>query len=55
MKKWWTSKTIWFNIVSGAVVIVNELSGKVIPNEAAALVVVVGNTILRVITNQPIK
>jgi hypothetical protein len=51
VKKWWKSKTVWFNVVSGAIVICNELAGKVIPTEVATSVVVVGNVVLRFLTH----
>jgi hypothetical protein len=55
MKKWWQSKTVIFNIISGVVVVANELSGKLIPTEVATTVILVGNTILRLITNTSVS
>lgn len=49
------SKTFWFNLVSGVVLIVDALQGRVIPPEASATIVAVGNIVLRLITTKPIK
>lgn len=49
------SKTFWFNIVTGVLVFVNEVAGKLIPTEVATTIVAVGNVILRMITNQPLS
>lgn len=55
MKKWFKSKTIIFNVVSGIVMVANELNGKVIPTETATALILVGNTILRLITKEPVS
>lgn len=54
MKKWWKSKTVWFNVVTGIIVIADQLSGKAIPVEVSAVIVSVGNVILRLITNKAV-
>jgi len=58
MKSIFKSKTFWINLLMAAVVIVPELANiesLQIPKEAAASVVVVVNTILRLITKEPVK
>lgn len=58
-KKWFHSKTIWFNIVSGIVTIAASLQsdGGLSPQLASimASVVTIGNVVLRFITEKPIK
>jgi hypothetical protein len=54
MKRFFKSKTLWFNIVSGAVVVADKLSGNVIPEDIATTVIIVGNTVLRLITKKAI-
>lgn len=54
-KPWWESKTIWFNVLSGAVDLAQTLGGVgVLPPGVLPLVVAVGNVLLRIITSQPI-
>jgi len=53
-KNWKRSRTIIFNVISGAVIIANELSGKIIPTEIATGIIIVGNIILRFLTKDPI-
>lgn len=58
MKSIFRSKTFWINLLMAAVVIVPELANiesLQIPKEASASVVVVVNTILRLITKEPVK
>jgi len=55
MKKWWQSKTVWFNVGSALVLIGNEIAGKLIPTEYATAVVLVGNVILRFVTTQAVE
>jgi len=55
MKKWWQSKTVWFNVGSALVLIGNEIAGKLIPTEYATTVVLVGNVILRFVTTQAVE
>lgn len=54
MKKWYESKTVWFNILSAAAVAVNELTGKIIPAEYAATAIVFINLALRFVTSAPV-
>lgn len=55
-KKWWMSKTLWFNGLSIIVLVVDHLSGQnVIPKEAAVSIIGVVNMILRVVTNKPVS
>ena len=41
------SKTVWFNIITGALAVVNAMSGTLIPNEIAAVVIAAGNIIIK--------
>ncbi len=55
-KKWWKSRSLWFNIGSA---VVGAIVAQVTPNngfpEAVVLAVnVVGNAVLRFLTSQPI-
>ena len=58
-KKWYFSKTIWFNIISGAVAIfalpefISVLPAVVLPY--VALLNAIGNTVLRFITDKGIS
>lgn len=56
-KKWWTSKTLWFNIIGLAVAAAGEFS-KAFPSgqvaKIAGFVLTIGNIILRLISTQPI-
>ena len=49
------SKTFWFNIITGGLVVVDQLTGKIIPTEASASIVAIGNVILRLITTQSVS
>jgi hypothetical protein len=55
MKKWYKSKVVWFNIVTLALAIINEMAGKVIPTECSASIVAIGNVLLRMITSTKIE
>lgn len=56
-KKWWQSKTLWFNIIGLVLALAGELS-KAFPSgqvaQISAFVLTIGNIILRLITTQPI-
>jgi len=57
MKKWYTSKTIWFNVISTILGIVAELSNTFPVSDHPKLwisIVAVGNIILRFLTTEPI-
>lgn len=57
MKKWYTSKTIWFNIITTALGIIAELSNTFPVSDHPKLwisIVAVGNIILRFLTTEPI-
>lgn len=49
------SKTFWFNLVTGGLIIVNELNGKLIPTDKAAMIITFGNIVLRMITSKPLS
>jgi hypothetical protein len=54
-KKWWKSKTVWFNIVSLIVFIGGELSGTdVLDPKILAIIMAFGNGVLRTMTKQPL-
>ena len=58
-KKWYESKTLWFNVVAICVLVAGsfgytgELSGDWA--EAAAVILAVVNLVLRIVTKQPIS
>jgi uncharacterized membrane protein len=54
MKRWFKSKTVLFNVLSGAVVIANKLNGNIIPSETAAEIIIACNLLLRFITKKAI-
>lgn len=60
MKKWWQSKTIWFNIIVASLVALEEtfsaLQGLLPANVYAIAVPVlaIGNAVLRIVTTQGI-
>lgn len=64
MKRWYQSRTLWFNIATGMVGLGTELLAVVelVPDDwqsllRAALIIVtaLGNAILRFLTSQPIE
>lgn len=55
-KKWFLSKTLWFNIITIALGVVDVVSGVYVINpEYIALVNGVGNVLLRMVTSEPVK
>ena len=54
-KPWYTSKTLWFNIVTLALGIVQLVSDVyIIPEDYLALILGVGNLVLRFLTSKPL-
>ena len=55
MKAWWKSRTIWVNVLGGAVE-VGQLLGQlqVVPPGTVAMALAVANIVLRRMTSQPI-
>jgi hypothetical protein len=56
-KKWYTSKTIWLNIIGLVIAAAGELSNAFPAGQVAKVmgfVLTIGNIILRLITTQPI-
>ena len=54
-KPWYLSKTIWFNVITGALELIQALGGVgLLPPGVLAVAVHVGNCALRLITSQPI-
>lgn len=55
-KKWWTSKTLWVNLLAVAAIILQAETGKeILDPKAQAAILGVINLILRLVTNQPLK
>lgn len=54
MKPWWQSKTIWANVLGGALLLLNGPLGHVVPPQYLALVLAVINIGLRVVTTQAV-
>lgn len=61
VKAWWTSKTLWFNVITLALQLVNVLTtstifaDKVQVLEVLTLIQTVGNILLRFTTTQPLS
>ena len=55
-KPWWKSKTIGFNVLLAAGLEVADLLGQggMISPERLALIMGVGNILLRIVTNKPV-
>ncbi len=55
-KKWFLSKTLWFNLLTIALGVVDVVSGVYVINpEYIALINGVGNVLLRIVTTEPVK
>lgn len=39
-------KRVWFNIITGALAVVNAMSGTLIPNEISAVIIASGNIVI---------
>lgn len=56
MKKWYTSKTMWVNIIATGAIIAQVTTGKVVIDaEAQAAILAVINLVLRMITKTGIN
>jgi hypothetical protein len=56
MKKWYRSKTIWFNIVSTIIYGIETFAGTgFISPEVAVFILTIGNATLRIITKEAIE
>lgn len=59
-KVWWTSKTLWFNVITLLLDIVVALQGSVVLQDKANVIMILslvqttGNVILRFISTQPL-
>ena len=58
-KKWYQSKTVWFNIISGVVAVSTTLANSTFAQDPkvqaiAAAIITLGNLALRFTTDQPI-
>jgi hypothetical protein len=49
------SKTFWFNAVTGTLMILDSLNGKIVPVETSSIIIAVGNVILRLMTTKPVS
>jgi hypothetical protein len=55
-KPWYTSKTLWFNALTAALAVGDQLAGVgVIRGDAALAVNLIGNIGLRFLTKEPLK
>ena len=59
-KKWYKSKTVWFNIVSGGIAIATALQNSALASDpkvqaGVALFITLGNVALRFVTEEAIK
>ncbi len=55
MKKWYTSKTFWANIVAAIALFVSLQFGYTVTAEETAVIMAALNVILRTITNEPLE
>ena len=55
MKPVWRSKTMWANVLGGALAVVNGPTGTYVPPEILAVVIAGLNLVLRVITIEPVS
>jgi len=55
MKTWYTSKTLWLNIIAGLALLLQSRYGFIIDPEAQAGILAVINLVLRAVTGQPIE
>lgn len=56
LKSWWKSKTVWWNILSTVLAIIQGIQGNAwIPAEYQVLIVTIINTVLRFLTTQPVN
>lgn len=53
-KKFWQSRTFWFNVVSAVAIAVQTQTGFVIEEEAQTAIIIVINLFLRAITSEPL-
>jgi hypothetical protein len=49
------TKTFWINFAGAALIVSNELSGKIIPTEAAVTISVFANLVIRLFTTKPVS
>lgn len=54
-KKIWKSKTFWFNVAAAGLSLVMAKAGIVVDPALQGMVIGGGNTLLRVITKQPVN
>jgi hypothetical protein len=54
-KRWYQSRTIWFNVASGVLALISGSPGLIpLDPQILATVVAVGNVALRTVTGQPL-
>ena len=53
-KAWWRSRTLWFNLVAGAALLLQAQFGFVLDPEAQATILAGVNLVLRLITGEPV-
>lgn len=55
-KPWYTSKTLWFNLVSGIVLLVKSKYPQfVVPDDVFAAIILLVNFVLRLVTKKGIE
>lgn len=55
IKKWFVSRTIIANLVAGIALVIANETGNPVPPDVQALLVMVGNIILRALTKEAIS
>ena len=53
-KKWYTSKTIWVNVLTAIPLVIDKLGPNVIPDNYSAIILAAVNIGLRFITNSSV-
>lgn len=54
MKPFWRSRTLWLNVIGGAVLLAQGHFGQVFDPDVAACVLAAANVALRFVTHEPI-
>ena len=59
-KKWWTSKTLWFNAITGLLTVAGALQSSALAADpkvqaGCVLFITLGNAILRFMTDKPVQ
>jgi len=53
-KIWYASKTLWVNVIAAVALLIQHKTGYIIPPEYQVVALLVINSVLRVVTGQPV-